>query len=71
MIDHENNSSAFPCVKTEEEEVIEYGMSMRDYFATKAMAAIISNCADYDYVEYKVAESAYKMADAMLKERFI
>ena len=50
------------------------GMTLRDYFAAKAMQAIIS---DSRYVgligvnnyHYRRAEDAYKMADAMLKAR--
>jgi hypothetical protein len=46
------------------------GMSLRDYFAAKAMAAVILiPDGDYDYDEAVVAENAYKQADAMLKAR--
>lgn len=49
------------------------GISMRDYFAAKAMQALItSRHTDYEngwYDEERVADSSYKMADAMLKAR--
>ena len=45
------------------------GLSIRDYFAAKAMRGMI---ASYGYLRSEVdviAESAYECADAMLKER--
>ena len=49
------------------------GMTLRDYFAAKAMQGIISASGDnnghVDYHEDWVAKNAYKMADAMLKAR--
>ena len=44
------------------------GMTLRDYFAAKAMQALIAY-ADNDYVMDKFAELAYMQADAMLKSR--
>jgi hypothetical protein len=41
------------------------GMTLRDYFAAKAMQALIDKEAFFD----DVAESAYKVADHMLKAR--
>ena len=40
------------------------GMTLRDYFAAKAIPALIS-----EIPMESVAEFAYKVADAMLKER--
>jgi len=49
------------------------GMTLRDYFAAKAMQGLITsaslNRTESWYDEERVAESAYKMADAMLKAR--
>ena len=47
------------------------GMSIRDWFAGMAMQGIISCPGDLDgyYEEDVVATNAYKMADAMLRER--
>lgn len=58
----------------------EHGMTMRDYFAAKAICGLLANSepdADSEmvrrenYNEYckLFAESAYEMADAMLKAR--
>jgi hypothetical protein len=50
------------------------GMTLRDYFAAKAMTRVISqenikaNCGKEDYFDI-IAEECYKYADAMLKER--
>jgi len=47
-------------------------MSLRDYFAAKAMSTLlqtingVSGCNRY---EYRIAEDAYIFADAMLKAR--
>ena len=41
------------------------GMTLRDYFAAKAMSGILFEGLD----EKKTAESAYEIADAMLKAR--
>lgn len=50
-----------------------YGMDLRDYFAAKAMQALItSRHTDYEngwYAEDALASSAYNMADAMISER--
>lgn len=42
------------------------GMTLRDYFAAKAMQGFVGN---YGYATEDVAIRAYKMADLMLKER--
>ena len=47
------------------------GMTLRDYFAAKAMEVdytLIKNFTDPDW-RYSIALDAYKMADAMLKAR--
>ena len=41
------------------------GMSLRDYFAAKAMQANIGNFTN----EYDLVRSAYTLADKMLEER--
>jgi hypothetical protein len=57
----------------EEVKVNYQGMTLRDYFAAKAMQGLItSRHTDYEngwYDEEQLAESAYKMADAMLSAR--
>jgi hypothetical protein len=48
-----------------------YGMTLRDYFAAKAMQAILSEDPEYHqkYQFIDLAHFSYKCADAMLKER--
>ena len=43
-------------------------LSVRDYFAAKAMQAILSN-PDYSDEDERLAKSAYWVADAMLEAR--
>jgi hypothetical protein len=45
------------------------GMSLRDYFAAKAMQAIVSKEVSHVSWVDEYAKNAYKMADAMLKAR--
>jgi hypothetical protein len=46
------------------------GMTLRDYFAAKAMQAFISSPSLKDDAdEYAVAANAYKVADAMMEAR--
>ena len=49
------------------------GMTLRDYFAAKAMQGLFASNAEHDHEDEHifdaVAEAAYKQADAMLKAR--
>lgn len=73
-----SNPSAFPMPSTEFTKG-EYGMSLRDYFAAKAMQALIQNMKDTDNtvnggyipttIYRNIAKNAYDVADAMLKQR--
>ena len=45
------------------------GISIRDYFAAKAMQGMIASCGYLRSEVDVIAESAYDCADAMLKER--
>jgi hypothetical protein len=45
-----------------------YGMTLRDYFAAKAMQAILSD-PNYSSPDDKLAQASYWIADAMLKAR--
>lgn len=48
------------------------GMTLRDYFAAKAMQAVIANamCSEKEAVFYdEVSAISYEVADAMLKAR--
>lgn len=70
-----NGGPAFPwCGDLNECPTINLGMSLRDYFAAKAMACAFNEfdvmyCGDYHHQHELVAELAYAMADAMLAER--
>ena len=57
-----------------EYEIEHNGMSLRDYMAAKAMQAIMGDSRyagviDVNNYQYRTAEDAYKMADAMLVAR--
>ena len=63
------NPPAFPTgIFTDAQGVIiggSYGMTLRDYFAAKAMQALIDN----DVLFSEIPTPAYKLADAMMKAR--
>jgi hypothetical protein len=61
---------AFPLemVYTEENEKLN-GMTLRDYFAAKAMTGLLTAEIVGEYSNEHVAEIAYRIADAMLKAR--
>lgn len=62
----DNGGPAFPSVEHVCGEPWETtGMSLRDYFAAKAMATY----ADRMLSDQKIAEMSYSLADAMLAER--
>lgn len=60
MSEIDNGGTAFP-------NGIDHGMSLRDYFAAKAMLHMLT----LDNLERRdeVAEASYLMADAMIAER--
>lgn len=47
------------------------GMTLRDYFAAKAMQGMILGCysKNCEYQEKSIADRSYEMADQMLKAR--
>lgn len=67
---------AFPIVEPNEPCAVTIGMTLRDYFAAKALPSIFTDyCAiaridgwDQDWRQYVALES-YEIADAMLKAR--
>ena len=67
------NTFAFPHEITHLQKPLTAGMTMRDYFAAKAMQGIIFNDGDFLDARYSspenIAFAAYHMADAMLKAR--
>ena len=58
------NQPAFPC-QYEEYFPLGNGMTLRDYFAAKAMQALIDN----DSLFSEIPTQSYELADAMLKAR--
>jgi hypothetical protein len=64
MID-ETGGPAFPL----DTDCCDVGMTLRDYFAAKAMEALILEVADWKYMPNEIANFAYTQADAMLKAR--
>ncbi|WP_333896626.1 hypothetical protein [Mixta calida] len=73
----ETGGCAFPFVPEggTEWNQVEFGMTLRDYFAAKAMYGYISTAGapcivgGLDGLEDELAKGAYKMADAMLHAR--
>lgn len=49
--------------------VIDQGMSLRDYFAAKAMQGICASGPSLEWSNDRLAAEAYTLADAMLKAR--
>ena len=45
------------------------GMTLRDYFAAKAMQGLLISSSEYGIEEQDCAKYAYQYADAMLAER--
>ena len=69
IVDTRGNSGI---VSAEEMQV--GGMTLRDYFAAKAMQGLVASCNNQDRLEgilgfRKISEAAYAAADAMLKAR--
>ena len=50
------------------QQFADMGMSLRDYFAAKAITGYVSGDASWNLMD-KVAAAAYTLADAMLAER--
>lgn len=70
------NPSAFPELdwyQTDNRDEIVYktygGMSLRDYFAAKAMQSMVDQVGLSDGYITKLIKEAYKIADEMLKQR--
>jgi hypothetical protein len=66
---------AFPNVPSDiQYETWDEGMTLRDYFAAKALTGMISTAGGpclggFDGYEAHIASAAYAMADAMIKAR--
>ena len=67
-----NNPPAFPCHLDTPSEYD--GMTLRDYFAAKAMQGLMHNYHPCDFLEHNgwiedISMASYQLADAMLKAR--
>ena len=59
----ENGRNAFP-------DEANRGMTLRDYFAAKAMQGMLAACTGWsDANQDRLASTSYRMADEMLKAR--
>jgi len=65
-----NNQPAFP-IAIDLGNTVRYqeGMTLRDYFAAKAMQGMLSENSGIRYPTDELAEIAYMVADEMLKAR--
>lgn len=65
------NEPAFPSFDYISQEGRENpkGMTLRDYFAAKAMQTLLTETEDVSRTKLWIAITAYSMADAMLEER--
>ncbi len=65
-----NNTPAFPVLIVDRpKELIQYnGMTLRDYFAAKALQGILTDAEILMSIS-EIAELAYKYADEMMKAR--
>lgn len=69
MDEAKTGGPAFPVPDIDGGNVVE-GMTLRDYFAAKAMQAIFSTVPHLAVVDHKIAaQESYEIADAMLKAR--
>jgi len=65
-----NTPTAFPYVASDDTGmIISMGMTLRDYFAAKAMTGLLTAEIVGEYSNEHVAEIAYRIADAMMKAR--
>ena len=69
---NQDGGPAFPhineCVEPDTyKPITSGGMTLRDYFAAKAMAGMVTGTDEW--LEDAVAKCAYKLADAMVAER--
>lgn len=63
----DNGGPAFPCEYEGSTRSDAFGMTLRDYFAAKAMQGLIVRRENGTHAD--IAENAYMMADAMLEAR--
>jgi hypothetical protein len=66
-----DNPSAFPsvCLNDPGHPQSVPGMSLRDWYAGKALVGLLTSPYNNDVVARRFAQASYEMADAMLAER--
>lgn len=73
MIEINTGGSAFPVFELEQfGEVVQEGsagLTMRDYFAARAMQGICSSGPSNEWTDDMIAKESYQLADAMIKAR--
>lgn len=71
MTERDDGGPAFPWLDWESSrgEFLQKGMSLRDYFAAKAMEAILANSQIVVNDKTSISSMAYQMADSMLAAR--
>jgi len=70
MIDINKGGSAFPYTVANGAKSVDPGMTLRDYFAAKAMQGLLASLQEEDGIDYVwVTRCAYRYADDMLKAR--
>ena len=63
------NPPAFPRPHSGTSQFAQEGMTLRDYFAAKAMQGMLSENSGIRYPTDELVDFAYKVADAMMKAR--
>ena len=60
------NPAAFPLL---DDTIRNEGMTLRDYFAAKAMQAMCVEAIKTGLLKHEIADISYNLANAMLKQR--
>lgn len=61
------NPNAF--AMCDEQGFTQYGMTLRDYFAAKAMNGLCVSALSNGLMTHQIVEMSFKIADTMLKQR--
>ena len=61
------DTPAFPHTIEHLHEPVTTGMTLRDYFAAKAMQGYVGQGQSYDFAD--IAQASYRLADAMMEAR--
>jgi len=69
MSNKDNGGPAFPCEYEGSTRSDAFGMTLRDYFAAKAMQSMIGSQEFRFWSPEAISSSAYFLADTMLEER--